>query len=189
MKVHLMAAIDGSKDDYRKIIHAIEKSGHSLVTNHLLDRKIEDIENESADEAELAAKKIQQWIKKADVIIYEVTKPDVSIGFEVASALHLGKPVVVLYRSDNGSVPHGLKGISSDKLQVLSYDHNTLEELIKLSLEYAQETNDTRFNFFISPNLSHYLDWVSQTMKIPRSVYLRKLIEDDRESHSEYFQQ
>jgi len=39
------------------------------------------------------------------VIVFEASKPDVSLGYEVASALHFGKPVIVLYRANTGAVP------------------------------------------------------------------------------------
>lgn len=188
MRVHFMAAVDGDKDDYAKIIGTIEKMGNEVITRHYLERNIKDIVNETPEESELYVKKIAMWMKKADVVVFETTKPDVSVGFEVATALNYMKPVIVLYRQEKGFTPHSLKGMSNEKLQVLSYNQDTVEELLKLALEYAQETTDTRFNFFISPSLSHYLDWVAQTKKIPRSVYLRQLIEQDREENKEYYE-
>jgi len=120
------------------------------------------------------------------VIVFEASKPDVSLGYEVASALHLGKPVIVLYRANTGAVPHGLKGINSDKLQVDSYDEETLPELLKVAIDYAQDVSDIRFNFFISPSLSNYLDWISQTKKCPALYTCEKLIERDMEKNKEY---
>jgi hypothetical protein len=186
MKIHLMGPIDGNKSDYAKIIEIVESLGHEMVTRHVLERKMAEVEKETPQEAALAAKKIQQWIKTAEVVIFEASKPDVSLGYEVATALHLGKPAIVLYRANSGSVPHGLKGINSDKLQVDSYDDDTLAELLKVAVEYAQDVSDIRFNFFISPSLSNYLDWISQNKKVPRSVYLRELIERDMERNKEY---
>jgi hypothetical protein len=186
MKIHFMGAVDGNKKDYKKIIEIVESLGHEVVTMHAFEREIKDIENESPQEAELVAKKLLQWIKASDTVIYEISKPDISIGYEVANALNLGKPVIVLYRSNGGAIPHGLKGLNSDKLQIDSYDDDTLPELLKVALDYAQDVSDIRFNFFISPALSNYLDWISQHKKVPRSVYLRDLIEKDMEKNREY---
>jgi hypothetical protein len=34
-----------------------------------------------------------------------------------------------------------------------------------------------RFNFSVSPEIKAYLTWVQRTKHIPRSVYVRKLVE------------
>ncbi len=186
MRVHFMTAVYGNQELYAKIVATIESLGHDLVTRHYLERRVEDIKNESSAESELYAKKVHQWIRKADVVIFEATKPDVSVGFELALALNMMKPVIVLYHKDAAVRPFSLQGINSDKLQLLSYDDNTLEETLTLALEYALETSDVRFNFFISPSIGIYLDWISKNKKIPRSVYLRTLIERDMLENDEY---
>lgn len=187
MKIHFMAPIiNGSKSDFERVISVIDKLGHDLLTRHAIERNPSEIVTESAAEAELYAKKLFNWIKKADVVIYEVSQPDVSIGFEVASALNMSKPVIILTRKDAAGLPHALKGLHSDRLQLLTYDDSTLEEMLTLALEYAQETSDVRFNFFITPTISTYLDWVAKEKKIPRSVYLRRLIEREMEENEEY---
>jgi hypothetical protein len=48
------------------------------------------------------------------------------------------------------------------------------------------ENIDTRFNFFISPKIGNFLDWIAKKKKLPRAVYLRKLIEDDMDKNKEY---
>ncbi|PIR59674.1 MAG: hypothetical protein COU68_04315 [Candidatus Pacebacteria bacterium CG10_big_fil_rev_8_21_14_0_10_45_6] len=181
-----MGAIDGRKQSYKQIIDVIESLGHSLVTKHVLERQIHEIRAETEAEAELAAKKIQQWIRRAEILVYEVTKPDISIGFEIATAISNSKPVIVLYEIGAGEVPHGLKGVHSEKLQLVGYSNDTLVESISIALEFARETNDIRFNFFVPPSISLYLDWIAQKKKIPRSVYLRTLIEKDRENDEEF---
>ncbi len=187
MRVHFMApVIKGNQEDYKKIADVIEKIGHDLLTRHAIERNPDKIVTESAAEAELYSKKLFNWIKKADVIVFEVSQPDVSIGFEVASALNMSKPVIILTRKDSAGLPHALKGLHSDRLQLLTYDDSTLEEMLTLALEYAQETSDVRFNFFITPTISTYLDWVAKEKKIPRSVYLRRLIEREMEENEEY---
>ena len=38
------------------------------------------------------------WVKKADGIIAEVTNPSLGVGYEIAFAESLGKPILALYR-------------------------------------------------------------------------------------------
>ncbi len=186
MKIHFVAAVDGNIDDYTRIVRIIEKKNHELITNHYLERKLDEIVSESSAESELYAKKSQLWMKKADVVVFESTKSDASVGYELAVALNLLKPVIVLFHENKGIPPHSLKGVSSEKLQILGYDDETLSEMLELALEHASEISDVRFNFFISPTIGTYLDWISKNKKIPRSVYLRNLIERDMEDNEEY---
>ncbi len=186
MKIHFGAAVDGDKKDYQKIYEVIEKLGHSVVTDHYLTRKIEDINNETPSEAELYAKRSMRWIKNADVVLFETTKADVSVGYELAVAVNLHKPVVVMYHNEKGRAPNSIKGVESEKLQITGYDDETLAEILDISLENAHDSSDVRFNFFISPAIGNYLDWIAKNKKIPRSVYLRTLIQNDMEANEEY---
>lgn len=189
MKIHFIASAIGNKSDYTAIMNAVEKLGNTIITRHAVDRTREQILQESPEESELYVKKFQSWHKNADAVIFEVTAPDISIGYEIAYALTLNKPVVVLYRRDANTqpgTPGALKGMHSERLQVLSYDDATLSEILALALDYAEETSDVRFNFFVTPTISAYLDWVAKERKLPRSVYLRRLIEDDMRNSTGY---
>lgn len=189
MKIHFMGPIDGNKERYKRIISRIEELGHEVVTKHSIERKMSDIVHESDSDTELMAKKLERWIRQADLIMFEVTRQEVSIGYEIATAINMMKPVIVLYEDMGKNVPHGLKGIKSDRVQVHAYSEETLDELIELAIDYAGETADVRFNFFITPSIGRYLDWVAQQKKLPRSVYLRNLIELDMERNDEYRRQ
>lgn len=186
MKVHFIGDLGGNREDYKKIAHYIEKFDNELVTDHFLTRSMADLEKESEQEAELYAKKMVNWMKKADVVVVEITKPLLGSGYEIAFAIQLGKPVVALYRPEKNNTPYVLKGLLSEKLQVVSYDENTLEEALKEALDYANEQMDTRFNFFVSPSITNYLDWISKKRRVPRAVYLRRLIENDMNENEEY---
>lgn len=186
MKVHFIGDLGGNKKDYQSIIDIIKKHGNELVTDHSLSRSLKELEAETPEDAELYAKKMSQWLKKADVVVVETTIPLLGSGYEIAVALQLGKPVVVLYRPDGKNTPHVLKGLESDKLQVIGYNDKNLEEALNLALDYATEQMDTRFNFFVSPSIVNFLDWISKKKRLPRAVYLRKLIEEDMRGNKEY---
>ena len=68
----------------------------------------------------------------------------------------------------------------------MQYNFNNVEEELRLALDYASESQDTRFNFFISPNHQNYLNWIAKNRKIPRSVFLRRLINAHMENNKEY---
>ncbi len=187
MKVHFMGDPRGDKDTYKKVIDVIEKTGNTLVTDYILHRDQESVEKETEAESELFIKKSTSWIKKADVIIFDVSLPSVSVGFDVATALNYSKPVIVIYnRQAQSLVLNSLKGLNSERMQILSYDMSTLAETLELALDFAEESNDIRFNFFVTPAINAYLDWVAKDKKLPRSVYLRHLIEKDMKNAPDY---
>ena len=185
MKVHFNAPLNGKKEYYQRIVAKIHQLGYELVTNHVLERDITQVEAETEAESELQSKKLASWIKNADIVVFETSYPDVSLGYEIALALNMSKPVVVLYRKEMNT-PHGLKGIKSEKLQLVSYNDATLEEMLEYALDYAEEATDIRFNFFVTPTISAYMDWIARERKLPRSVYLRRLIENDMDKNDEY---
>ncbi len=186
MKIHFIGDLSGNKNDYKSIVGIIKKHGGELVTDHSITRTLKDVETETPEDAELYAKKMSQWLKQSDVVVVETTIPLLGAGYEIAIALQLGKPVICLYRPDGKNTPHVLKGIESEKLQVIGYNDKNLEEALGLALSYATEQMDTRFNFFVSPSIVNYLDWVSKKKRLPRAVYLRRLIEEDMHSNKEY---
>lgn len=177
MKIHFTAALRGNKEVYQKFFNILKKLGYEIITDHILKRDIEEVEKETPEEAELYSRKMQRWIRNADIVISEVSVSDVSVGYEITIALNLGKPVILLYT--RGNEPHALKGTNLEKLHTFSYNLDNLEEVLKEALVYAKDQMDVRFNFFISPKIGAYLDWMSRTKKVPRAVYLRKLIEED----------
>lgn len=186
MKVHFIGALEGSKKDYEKIIRAIEKKGWEVLSTHSIERSLNEVEHETPEESELYVRKMQHWIKQADVVVVEATIQVLGTGYEIATALQLQKPVIVLYRPGVQNSPHVLKGIESDRLQIVMYNDDTLDESLKMALDLASDQADVRFNFFISPSIGNYLDWISKNKNIPRSVYLRTLIEKDMTSNKEY---
>lgn len=186
MKVHFIGAPEGNKNDFKKIIDLIRENKFEIITDHSITRNIQDIEKESPEEAELYIKKMADWMKRADIIVMEGTISNLGAGYETSKALQLGKPVIFLYRIKSDNTPHVLKGLHDEKLQVLSYNDDTLKEVLRLALDYASEKIDTRFNFFISPKIGNYLDWISKKRKFPRAVYLRRLIEEDMDKNKDY---
>lgn len=186
MKVHFVGPLEGNKKDYELIIATLEKLGHEMVTKHSIERDLSDVEKEVPGEAELYAQKMKNWIKKADVVVVETTQPLLGAGYEIAFALNLSKPVIVLYRAAPGNTPHVLKGMENEKLQVLSYTDKTLEETLKLALESVQGLVDARFNFIAPSFILEYLDWIARHKNLPRSVYLRNLIEQDMKKNKEF---
>lgn len=120
---------------------------------------------------------LEKWINSCDFMIAETSFPSISVGYEISLALQRNKPVLILYST--GDPPSLFGHHEDDKLLCELYSEDTVSEIIDDFINYVEGKNDTRFTFFITPEISSYLDKKSKNEKLPKSVYLRKLIESD----------
>jgi len=123
-------------------------------------------------------------VKKADIIVMEVSGHSMSMGYLISKALELNKPVIALHNKKH--TPIFIKGIGDSKLIISEYDSEDMEEVMKEALKKADSLVDIRFNFFINPKILNYLDWVAQKRMQPRSVFLRNLIEHEMKKDREF---
>ncbi len=187
MNIYYTASARGIKhfqSKYKKIYDTIGKLGHKNLDDLVLKISEEKFYEGSQEDQTLFYEQTMKLIKSADTVILEVTVPSFSMGYVLHKALEMGKPVIALYQS--GNPPYFAQGIENEKLQVIEYDDESLQDTLVDAIEYAQGKADVRFNFFISPAIGNYLDWISKVKKIPRSVYLRNLIEKNMEDNDEY---
>ncbi|MFC1653296.1 hypothetical protein ACFL1M_00420 [Patescibacteria group bacterium] len=178
MKVYFTASARGKasfEENYRKIYDSIEELGHENADNLVF--KVDEDSFYSGNHKDQVGlfKKAMKYISSADVVVLEVSVHSFSMGYVLHKAIDANKPVVAMYLPNHE--PHFALGIDNDRLQVVEYKPGNVKKALERSFEFAQEQMDTRFNFFISPKISHYLDWISKKKRVPRAVYLRRLIE------------
>lgn len=180
MYIYFTASLTGKAyylKNYRLIIETIKKLGYELISERVLERNPEDVLKENPEEASHYHRAMVMKIKKAEVIIAELSYPSTGVGYEIAIALNEGKPVIGLYV--RGKEPYILESSHLEKLQIVEYELDDLQRILEDAIADAKQQMDVRFNFFISPKIGAYLDWISRNKKTPRAVYLRKLIEED----------
>ncbi|NMC35781.1 hypothetical protein GYA49_01935 [Candidatus Beckwithbacteria bacterium] len=181
MKVHFIGPLEGDQQYYKSIIKTIKDLGYKVITNHSATRDLNYVHQEPKTETELYVQKMQNWIRKSDIVVVDVTYPGFGAGFEIAIALQYGKPVVVIYQPNPKSGAHTvLKGINFDRLQVLAYAKNTLKQTLNIALKYASEQVDTRFTMVLPADINSYLNQLGQK-GINRSEYIRSLIREKME--------
>jgi hypothetical protein len=176
MKVLFVTAVDGLRYYHKRIVDHVIKRGDELVTDHYLSRKISEIKDETEQDSEEYIRKFRRWLRDSDVVIFETSRPDISVGYEIAIALSMLKQTIVMYHKKVGHIPHGLKGIHSEKFQLVEYDEYSLESSLDCSLEMAHEDLSIRFNFIISSQMNNFLEDASKTERINKSTLLRRLV-------------
>lgn len=192
MHIYFSASLHGKSEflsHYQAIIEAAENSGNTVFSDHVMKVTPEEVSRWDDDTELEYHRQVINQIKKADALFVEVSYPSTSVGYLIAQALQANKPVVAFYQGNKE--PHIFKSLEAvhDRFQVVRYQ--TLEDLseeVPYMVEFINTNQDVRFNFFVSPSISHYLDWVSRSHRVPRSVYLRNLIDSDLAENSEYLE-
>lgn len=186
MKIYFVASISGKKTylkEYQEIISVLKAEGHT-VTESTLEPTVDYVYGLSDQDKSSFYKKMLGFIQGADLIVAEVSHPSLGVGHEVSVALEKGKPVIALHTGSGA--PHLLEGMESERLVLAEYTLPTVKNVLLDAIEFAKDQSDTRFNFFIAPKHSNYLDWIAKTRRIPRSAYLRTLIKKDMENEPDY---
>lgn len=121
MNIYFACSITGGRDfesSYRLITAALLSDGHEVPTAHLADPGVKVLEGQVVPrdvyERDIA------WINACDVLVAEVSTPSHGVGYEVAYALSLGKPVLCVYRVGQ-PVSKMLTGNSHPAISVKSY--------------------------------------------------------------------
>lgn len=103
LKVYFACSIRGGRsesDSYEQIISYISKDAVVLseifadqkLTSAGMNKPSPDIWRTDMD-----------WIEDADVIIAEVSQPSLGVGYEIAKAEDMNKPILCLYRNQVGA--------------------------------------------------------------------------------------
>ena len=189
MKIYFSASIsqkEGLEDYYQRIYKILKDSSNNVYSGSLFK------DNETYKAKVVDQKSREKWyhdtiqnIASSDLVIIEISYPSsANVGHELSLGLEKGKPVVALYKEDR--MPAFLQGMINERLFLVPYNDYDLEKNLKYALNDALEQMDVRFNFFVSPKIVSYLDWIAKKRKIPRAVYLRRLIEEDMKRSKEF---
>lgn len=188
MKAYFTAALRGKAnllENYREIVKVLKSEGYKVFDQHIMAEGIENrVVEQSDEERKKVYAQLVKQLKESDVVVAEISTPSVSVGHEISFALEMGKVVIVLHTEGNSSIL--LEGSDDKKLKMTEYNVSNLPRVLAKALDEARKEADVRFNFFVSPKILQYLDWVAQKRMIPRSVFLRDLIEHEMKKDKEF---
>lgn len=124
MNIYFSCSITGGRSDqgvYAAIVNALQSNGHEVPTAHLSSPDILDLEAVSSPQ-EVYQRDVA-WVNQCDALIAEVSTPSHGVGYEIALALALGKPVLCLYHSGR-KVSKMITGNDHIGLQQAAYHHD-----------------------------------------------------------------
>jgi nucleoside 2-deoxyribosyltransferase len=131
MNIYFSCSITGGRQDqemYRLLVESLLASGHDVPTAHLAWPDVME------QEVRIAAHEVYErdvaWVRGCDVVVAEVSTPSHGVGYEIALALSLGKPVLCCYQTGR-RVSKMLLGNSQPGLRLAEYQ--TAEQLLNVT--------------------------------------------------------
>ena len=98
MRIYFAGSIRGGRDDwtiYREIIASLSKYG-TVLTEHIGESELsvtgEDLPDREIHDRDLG------WLRSCDLLVAEVTRPSLGVGYEIGKATEWGLKVLCLYR-------------------------------------------------------------------------------------------
>ena len=125
MNVYFSCSLTGGRADehvYAGIVDHLLARGIEVPTAHLARPEVMALER-VVDPKEVYRRDVD-WIERCDALIAEVSTPSHGVGYELAFALNLTKPVLACYR-EGASVSKMITGNSQETLRILSYSNTS----------------------------------------------------------------
>jgi 2'-deoxynucleoside 5'-phosphate N-hydrolase len=129
MKIYFSCSITGGRGDqpiYAALVESLQSAGHEVLTAQLSSADI--MKEERVISAAEVYERDVRWVNECDALIAEVSTPSHGVGYEIALALHLEKPVLCCYHTDR-SVSKMILGNNHPGLSLAEY--RTVEELLQ----------------------------------------------------------
>lgn len=130
MKIYFAGSIMGGRENsqiYAQIVEYLLAKGYEVPTAHVARPDV--LDREKKNPPSLIYERDMAWIRDSEALIAEVSTPSMGVGYEIATALHLGKPVFCLYRQGS-TVSKMILGNTEPSIRVESYAGP--EELLSL---------------------------------------------------------
>lgn len=180
MQAYFTASIVGKKhhqDKYKMIVDLFTQRGVDVAAAHILAIEEKDIQIQSREKRLAFHQQLEDAVNNADFLIAETSFPSISVGYEISMALDRSKPVLILY--SEGDPPSLFAYHENEKIICEKYTPETLPAIIENFLQFVRGEADTRFTFYIASKQAAYLAKMGKKHRVPKSVYLRSLIDAD----------
>jgi nucleoside 2-deoxyribosyltransferase len=137
MNVYFSCSITGGRQDqavYAAIVDHLLAAGHIVPTAALAHPSV--MSEEQVIHPVTVYERDVAWVQGCDALIAEVSTPSHGVGYEIALALMLGKPVLCCYQHGK-LVSKMLTGNTLPNIQVSAYTH--VEEVLTLVTNFLSK--------------------------------------------------
>ncbi|NMB55000.1 MAG: deoxyribonucleoside 5'-monophosphate N-glycosidase [Leptolinea sp.] len=99
MNIYFSCSITGGRKEqpvYQQLVEALLEDGHIVPTAHLSDDRILYLEK-VVDPGDIYQRDVD-WLTGCDALVAEISTPSHGVGYEIAMAEALGKPIFCCYQ-------------------------------------------------------------------------------------------
>jgi len=180
MIVHIVSSRDKmveNIDSLRALAEAVHEEGHQLARDSIEPTYQSALKQPDLLHLDWAGvhKDSLDAIHKADLIIADSTIPSFSVGYQVAVAIQMKKPILILNREGitDSPFPSGIEVGVVYK----AYNEKNLKGIVTEFLKDNDiQLKDMRFNFFIDRPIYNYLRWAAFKTGKTKAEILRELV-------------
>ncbi|HEY5695677.1 MAG TPA: hypothetical protein VIQ80_02475 [Candidatus Saccharimonadales bacterium] len=179
MIVHVVGSIRNPQVDaayLHQIIDVIHSHGAVLALNWLEPALLRTKDNPLNIDWTAYVEVNIDAIKRADIIVVDLTHYSFSQGYIVAAAFQYKKPVLAVSRNNIRS--HTASGIANSLFTYKKYSNeNELQSIVReFLLKNTIHTKDLRFNMFLTRRIFKYLEDTMRETGKSRSEIIRELV-------------
>jgi len=189
MKIYFTSSITGLtqyRDICSQISNYLKEKDHKVYDDFLSIDKREDIAY-TKSKSHFVYDYIVKHIKNSDIFIAEMSYRSAPVSYQLTYAIENNIPSLYLVDKKTGSLPHGVfRGNPSRYLIIKEYTKNNIEKILDEFLEKSKKLLMRRFNFILPAELDEYLGVASAIERISKGEYLRKIIEEKRDSDKRF---
>jgi len=134
LNVYFSCSITGGRQDqqiYHSLVEALLQAGHTVPTAVLASPSMTGLGSELPPRE--VYRRDMAWLEGCDAVVAEVSTPSHGVGYEIAAALDMGKPVLCCYQAGR-SVSKMITGNDHPRLKVICY--RTAEEAARCVQEF-----------------------------------------------------
>ena len=133
MKIYFAGSIRGGRDDQELYFSIIQELSHfgTVLTEHIGTKELSALGESTRTDKEIFERDMA-WIKESDIIVAEVTKPSLGVGYELGQSESMGKKIICLSRKVDGK---RLSAMISGNKYMNIFEYSSLEDIKKIFSE------------------------------------------------------
>lgn len=130
LKIYFAGSIRGGREDvaiYTEMIAFLRTFGE-VMTEHVGDLELTEKGDDGPNDRSIYDRDMT-WLKACDLVVAEVTRPSLGVGYELGRAVAWNKPALCLFRSDSQKT---LSAMVAGCLALKTVQYSRLEEAKQL---------------------------------------------------------
>lgn len=130
MNIYFAGSIRAGRTDvptYERIISFLKGYGE-VLTEHVGDYSLSVHGQHQLDDNFIHDRDLE-WLKNSNVVVAEVTVPSLGVGYELATAVQWGIPVIAFFRKEDNNVQ--LSAMISGASGIMNYEYINEKEMLE----------------------------------------------------------